>query len=520
LFSVGVFFFAGDEDATLGNHVIMEMKPTGEIALICGTPGQRGHLDSIGSASKFDWPVGMALNRRETELYVADCDNQVIRAIDLQTHAVRTLCGVPGVAGFRDGAAAQALFSSPIGLAVDADDNLYISDLHNRVIRKLSFVSSGKQHSGHQRSAAMVSTFAGAPGVDGHRDGVADEARFLRPKFMTIDRLSRMIYVADAECIRKVELATRAVGTLCGHYDEPGYVDSMNGAEVRFDETRGLAIDSSSLLLVSDFFNDCIRLVDTNTGSTWTLAGRSHDDNNVITLEDVARLHAAAANRRATIQKNREQRLLRFLPNLVEDDTTTQPQQQPTNRTRTASTNSASSTTSTSSSSSSTSSPSIDTEMLDATSSAPTATMTPATITPTSSTTTPAAPGTVATSSVTAAGAAIAASARQNGHGLISSRRPSMDEDDDDDLDDDFDEDDDEVTFADGDATTARFNSPTGVAIHPVTGDVFVNVSVLCGSMCNVRSDLIPISLAILVGLFQSIRSTYRKLRSSTAAIR
>jgi len=49
---------------------------------------------------------------------------------------VTTLGGTPGLAGSSDGTGASALFSSPAGVAVDGNGNLYVADTDNNALRK------------------------------------------------------------------------------------------------------------------------------------------------------------------------------------------------------------------------------------------------------------------------------------------------------------------------------------------------------------------------------------------------
>ena len=69
-------------------------------------------------------------------VYVADLGNHRIRRIDTSGN-VSTLAGT-GTAGFADGAALTAKFSSPHGVAVNGSGNVYVADFGNHRIRMIS----------------------------------------------------------------------------------------------------------------------------------------------------------------------------------------------------------------------------------------------------------------------------------------------------------------------------------------------------------------------------------------------
>ena len=72
------------------------------------------------------------------DLYFADTDNSVIRAIDLESLEIRTVVGT-GEPGFDEEEglpATETRLSRPFGLAFDGEGNLYVMDsLNSRIVR-------------------------------------------------------------------------------------------------------------------------------------------------------------------------------------------------------------------------------------------------------------------------------------------------------------------------------------------------------------------------------------------------
>lgn len=95
-----------------------------------------GLADGPASESKFNFPRGMAVDS-EGNVYVCDMNNHVIRKITLDG-LVTTLTGQRGTAGYVDGSLEEALFNQPSGIAIDKDDFMYIADMNNHSIRKIA----------------------------------------------------------------------------------------------------------------------------------------------------------------------------------------------------------------------------------------------------------------------------------------------------------------------------------------------------------------------------------------------
>lgn len=124
--------------ADSGNHVIRLVLDGGNVTTVAGTALSAGSTNGIGSAARFSGPRGIALDSSRSRLYVADTNNHTIRSIDLFTGAVSTLAGVAGTPGMADGIGSAARFRFPEGLAVDENGNLYIADTENHRIRRMT----------------------------------------------------------------------------------------------------------------------------------------------------------------------------------------------------------------------------------------------------------------------------------------------------------------------------------------------------------------------------------------------
>lgn len=245
------------------NNSIRKISPDGVVSTLAGSYLGSGHHDATGSLARFDYPIGIAVDAANN-VYVADTDNHAIRKIT-PAGVVTTLAGTPHVAGLVDGPAASARFDRPIAVAVDASGNLLVADWVNNVIRKIS-------------ADGMVSTLAGSLAC-GHEDGVGSAARFCGPQGIALDTAGN-VYVADTEnvLIRKIS-PQGTVTTLAGlgpALQVCQLVDGL-GAVARFCHPRGISVDLEGNVYVSDV--GLIRMISPG-GRVTTIAGNYPGDAN------------------------------------------------------------------------------------------------------------------------------------------------------------------------------------------------------------------------------------------------
>lgn len=239
------------------NHTIRKVTAAGQVTTLAGSPGQRGSTDGTGAAARFNTPKGLAVDA-SGNVFVADYANQLIRKIT-PAGVVTTYTGQVGVMGSTNGTLAQAQFASPFGLVFDSTGNLFVSDLDNGTIRKIT-------------SAGQVSTLAGTPLQFGAADGQGAAAMFSGVYFLTVDAQNN-IYVADGgnHAIRKIT-QDGTVTTFAGTLGSSGYLDSSDKLTALFNEPYSVAFDTSGAVLVGDTYNHRIRKIHT-TGEVTTLSG-------------------------------------------------------------------------------------------------------------------------------------------------------------------------------------------------------------------------------------------------------
>ena len=211
--------------ADTGNHAIRRIARDGVVTTLAGdgVPG-----DADGSDARFNGPVGIAIDPHG-RVIVADTYNDRIRAIG-GDGVVSTIAGGT-IAGYQDGPAAQALFDTPCGVAVDAAGNIYVADTGNGAIRKIDPAGA---------VTTILQDLEGTP---------------VRPLGVAVSP-EGVLYATD-ERGRLLELrpdgGSRTVAGLA-----PGYADGGAG-RARLRRPAGIAVAGPGRLMVADTGNAAVR---------------------------------------------------------------------------------------------------------------------------------------------------------------------------------------------------------------------------------------------------------------------
>jgi len=164
---------------------------------VCTTPMFQ---DGAAAAAMFN-NVEAMLHLPDGRVLVADRDNNRIRMLSADLQQVSTVAG-DGEFEYRDGAAAQAQFRYPTGLALLPDGRVLVADRTNHRIRVLS------------ADLQQVSTVAGDGGW-GHRDGAAAQAQFRSPIGLALLPDGRVLVADEAnQHIRVLSADLQQVSTL------------------------------------------------------------------------------------------------------------------------------------------------------------------------------------------------------------------------------------------------------------------------------------------------------------------
>lgn len=245
--------------ADTGNNTIRKITPAGAVSTFAGIAGSSGFADGVAGSAQFSAPLGIAVATNGT-VFVADSGNHCIRRIS--GGMVSTFAGSPQIWGSTDASGTNAQFNGPIGLVFDGRGNLFVSDANNDTIRKIT-------------TNGVVTTFAGAAGLDGAADGVATAARFRSPAELVFDQTGNL-FVADSfnQTIREIS-TNGLVCTVSGAAGISSTNDGVNGTG-RFYNPYGLALGADGSLLVADTYNETLRVVLVPFKLSLQISGATH----------------------------------------------------------------------------------------------------------------------------------------------------------------------------------------------------------------------------------------------------
>lgn len=236
----------------------------GNIDTVAGY-GPAGYAGDNGSATAADLngPHSVAIDATGN-IYIADMWNNCIRKVTASTGIITTVAG-NGTAGYSGdgGAAASAELYHPSGVALDTAGNIYIADFANNRIRKVTV------------STNFISTVAGNGTAGYNGDGGSAISAVLNTPYSVAVDASGNIYISDTNNyrVRKVTASTGVISTVAGT-GTGGYSGNGGAAtSAKISQPMGLALDAASNVYFADWGNAVIREVTASTGNISTVAG-------------------------------------------------------------------------------------------------------------------------------------------------------------------------------------------------------------------------------------------------------
>ena len=231
-------------------------RQSGAVTTVAGNREFGYRYDDVAATeASLSTPVGVTLDR-EGNLYFVEQSSRRVRRVDAKTGQIATVAG-SGRTGFSGdgGPATEAAFEVPFDVVVDRRGNLFIADTGNHRIRRV-----------HGKSG-LISTYAGdGKGRFGGDGGPATKASLSDPFSVAVDR-SGNLYIADRgnHRIRRVNARNRVITTVAGNGQSGFSGDGGPARKASLADPFDLTLDRRGNLYIADTGNKRVRRVDVRT---------------------------------------------------------------------------------------------------------------------------------------------------------------------------------------------------------------------------------------------------------------
>jgi sugar lactone lactonase YvrE len=273
------------------------------ITVLAGDATTAGSVNATGTAARFNTPRGIAIDSKGN-LYVADELNFVIRRIT-SAGVVTIFAGTSGASDYIDGVGTDARFVDPTAIAIDASDNMFVTDriMVRRITPDGVVTTVTTFDAGNNTSATSLNTIVPAgiaadgagnlfvtTGIGTRRipvanpnnavqlEGVAARnnaaaTATLTPRGIAVDG-SGNAYVANLNlAISKIGAGGTSLAAYAGTDNQTGSTNDA-GVSARFEQVVALTVDADGNLYAADAgSNNTVRKITPNLNVT-TEAGK------------------------------------------------------------------------------------------------------------------------------------------------------------------------------------------------------------------------------------------------------
>jgi uncharacterized protein (TIGR03437 family) len=231
-----------------GNGRIRKVDARGIITTVAGDGAKDPGENVAATSTKLGNPVGLAIDSSGT-LYVAEVDNNRVRKVTTSGNIV-TIAG-NGKQGFAGdgGPATSAMLNNPHGVGVDSAGNVYIADTNNFRVRKVD-------------PSGVIATVAGNGQVSNTKDGVAGTSTTLTSPWDAKVDAAGNLFIAEWIGFRIRKVDTRGIISTVAGTGTGGYSgDGGAATSANLQGPAGIALDAAGSIYIADSLGNRVRKV-------------------------------------------------------------------------------------------------------------------------------------------------------------------------------------------------------------------------------------------------------------------
>lgn len=233
-----------------GDYKIYKVAPNGTQTFFAGSGTNGNFIPGVGAAAQFGTNLKNMARDSLNNLYLTQDRANDVRILKIEPNGNATSYAGSGIQGYDDGPAATATFATPIAIAIDASNTLYVNDYGRKTIRK---ITSDGQVSTLTFSLAFNPTFYSI---------AVDSLGVIYAVEQTLDRVYKITPTGPT---------TADIALLAG--STTGYANGQGSdAQFNFNFDSGICVDAFGNVYVGDTNNGSVRKI-SPSGNVITIFG-------------------------------------------------------------------------------------------------------------------------------------------------------------------------------------------------------------------------------------------------------
>ena len=247
-----------------GGQRVCKVTADGKLHVVAGS-GQKGYTGDGGPAlqATFNLPHEIRFDQAG-DLYIVDMGNNAVRKVALKTGVITTFAGT-GKAGYSGdgGPAREATFKQPHSIQFDPAGDLFVCDIGNHVLRKVSM------------KTGVISTFAGTGKAGATPDGAPLAGTPLNgPRSLDFDAAGNLwLATREGNQVFKFDLKAGKIQHVAGT-GKKGFTGHGGPAkDATLSGPKGIAVAPNGNVYLADTESHSVRMVDVKKGTLELICG-------------------------------------------------------------------------------------------------------------------------------------------------------------------------------------------------------------------------------------------------------